>query len=302
VATPTAVGIDDDFAAGEAGVALRATDDEFTGGVDEELGVLGKKLGGEDLLDDVLNEERLDGLVRDVGGVLRGDDDVDDLGGDAVHVADGDLGLRIGAKPFYFAALADLGELSAEAVSKDDRSGHEFLGLVGGEAEHQTLVAGALLGGLFTIGLFGVDALSDVGGLGGEVVIDENGVGVEDVVVVGVTNVADGVADDLFDVESLVDGLGLTGLFVLELRDGDFTTDHDDVGLNERFAGDAAGLIISQASIEDAVGDEIGDFVWVTFANGLGGENKCISHRDRGSEQRHSLWLRQAEYQHILIS
>jgi len=63
VTTPTTVGIDDDLTAGETGVALRATDDELAGGVDEELGLLGEQLRGQHLLDDVLDEERLDGFV-----------------------------------------------------------------------------------------------------------------------------------------------------------------------------------------------------------------------------------------------
>jgi hypothetical protein len=95
----------------------------------------------------------------------------------------------------------------------------------------------------------GVHALGDVGALDGEVVVDEDLVGVEDVVVVHVADAADGVADDLADVDDLVDGLGGAELLVLELRDGDFTTDDDDIALHEGLAGDAAlRSILRQAS------------------------------------------------------
>ena len=45
----------------------------------------------EDFLNDVLDQVALDLRVRDVGGVLRGDDDIDDLDRLAVDVADGNL-------------------------------------------------------------------------------------------------------------------------------------------------------------------------------------------------------------------
>ena len=48
--THTAVGVDDDLAAGEAGVAVRTTDDELAGGVDVPDGVLGDPALGQRLL------------------------------------------------------------------------------------------------------------------------------------------------------------------------------------------------------------------------------------------------------------
>ena len=51
-----AVGVDDDLAAGEASVAHRAADDEAPGGVDEVLGVGIEQVGGDDRLDDVLDD------------------------------------------------------------------------------------------------------------------------------------------------------------------------------------------------------------------------------------------------------
>src|SRR4029077_474799 len=47
MASHTTVGINDDLAAREAGVAHRATDDEASGGIDVVLGVLVKELGGD---------------------------------------------------------------------------------------------------------------------------------------------------------------------------------------------------------------------------------------------------------------
>ena len=88
VTAHAAVAVDDDFTAGEARVTLRTADDEFAGGVDEVLGVLGEHVLRQDLLDDLLDAEFFDLGMADVGGVLGGDDDVDDAGGLAVDVFD----------------------------------------------------------------------------------------------------------------------------------------------------------------------------------------------------------------------
>jgi hypothetical protein len=60
VTAHAAVGVDDDLAAGQAGVALRPADDEFAGRVDQVLGVLGQQVLRQDLLDDLLDAELLD--------------------------------------------------------------------------------------------------------------------------------------------------------------------------------------------------------------------------------------------------
>ena len=48
-----------------------------------------------------------------------------------------------------------------------------------------------------------------------------------------------------------------------------FTRDYNTVALDERFAGDAAELILFEACVENAVGNIIGNFVGVTFAHRL---------------------------------
>ena len=65
VTAHAAVGVDDDLAAGQAGVAHGAADHKAAGGVDVVLGVLVEQLRGENGLDDVL---------EDVGAQLFGGD------------------------------------------------------------------------------------------------------------------------------------------------------------------------------------------------------------------------------------
>ena len=55
-----AVAVDDDLAAGQAGVALRPADDETAGRVDQILGFPVEHLGREHLLDDFLDDEIAD--------------------------------------------------------------------------------------------------------------------------------------------------------------------------------------------------------------------------------------------------
>ena len=259
-----AVAVDDDLAAGEAGVALRAADDEAAGGIDEELRLVGQQALGQHLPDDVLDAELLDVGVLGVGGVLRGNDHVRDGDRLAVLVDDRHLRLGVGTQPRARAALADLRELAAEAVREHDRRRHQLGRVVAGVAEHQALVAGALLGGLLALGLAGIDALGDVGRLLGHQQVDEHLVGVEHVVVVDVADFADRRPGDLLEVE-------------LRFR-RDFAADHDHVRLDERLTGDPAVLVDGEAGVEHRVGNRVGDLVRMAFADGLRREDESIGH------------------------
>ena len=88
-------------------------------------------------------------------------------------------------------------------MRKHDGRRHQFRRFVARVTEHQSLVAGALFGGLLAFSFAGVHALRDVGRLPGDDVHDENFVGVKHVVVVHVTDFADGVARELFDGSTL---------------------------------------------------------------------------------------------------
>jgi len=57
VTAHAAVAVDDDFATGQAGIALRTADDEATCGVDEKLSLLVEQMSGQHLLDDFLGDE-----------------------------------------------------------------------------------------------------------------------------------------------------------------------------------------------------------------------------------------------------
>ena len=109
VTAHAAVAVDDDFASGQAGVALRSADDEFARRVDQILGVFGQQAGRKNLFDQVVDDEFFDSGVGDTFSVLCGNNHRGDFFRLAVDVAHGDLRFRVRTEPWGFAALADLG-------------------------------------------------------------------------------------------------------------------------------------------------------------------------------------------------
>ena len=213
---------------------MRTTDDEVAGGVDEVFGLLGEHVFRQHFFDDLLDAEFFDLGVLHIGRVLSGNHDIDDAGRTTIDILNRHLRLGIRTQPLDLADLADARELAAEAVRVHDRRRHELRRFIASVTKHDALVARTLLGSLFAVRLLGIHTLRDVIGLGGEVIVDEQRVGVEDIVVVGVTNAGDRIADDLLKVDHRANGL------FADLRNGDLTTDHDHIALHKGFAGHAA--------------------------------------------------------------
>src|SRR5690606_27929056 len=110
----------------------------------------------------------------------------------AAFVAAGDLGFRIRTQPRQQAVLACFGLALDQTVREADRRGHQHVGLVAGIAEHQTLVAGALV---FRFGA--VDALGNIYRLLADDVDDAAGGAVETDLRAVVADVDDDVAYQL---------------------------------------------------------------------------------------------------------
>lgn len=223
MATHAAVGVHNNFAAGQPAIALGTADHEFAGGIDQEFGLAGKKIGRKNLFDHFIDTKFFNGRVFDALRMLGGDDDVGDGDRLTVLVNDRDLTFGIRPQPVDRAGFPKPGEFASESVGKHDGGGHQFRSFIACKAEHEPLVACTLLSGFFAFSFPSVNALGDVGGLGGEVVVDEDAIRVKDVVVVDVADATDGLANDFVDVDSGADGLET------ELGNGDFAAHHDHV-------------------------------------------------------------------------
>ena len=176
-----------------------------------------------------------------------------------VLVAERALALRVGAQPRQLAVLAHFGLLLDQAVRVDDRRRHEAVGLDRRVAEHEALVAGALL-----FRCLAVDALGDVLRLLAEAVQHGARVAVETLVRVVVTDLEDGLTHDVLDLDHGVRR--------------DLAGDDHHAGLRHRLAGDAAARLLRQDRVEDRVRDLIGHLVRMPFRHGLRREQIRLAH------------------------
>ena len=194
-----------------------------------------EKVSRDDLLDNLLLDFLSELLSGDFLSVLSGNDNSVDTERNhsttVLLVLNSDLGLGIGSEPREGAGATSDSHSSVQLVGKHDSEGHELLGLVGGITEHDTLVTGtnALEGTV-------VETLSNIRGL--LLNSDKNvaGLVVEALGGVVITNLLNGLTDDLLVVDL---GLG-----------GNFTKDHDHTGLGRSLASNLGERILSQASIE----------------------------------------------------
>jgi hypothetical protein len=84
--------------------------------------------------------------VLDLGCVLGGQHDGVDARWPAIRIVlDRDLALGVRTQPRQHALLAQLRLTLHEPMREHDRHRHELAGFVDGEAEHQPLIAGALV-------------------------------------------------------------------------------------------------------------------------------------------------------------
>ena len=250
-----AVGVDDDLAAGQAGVAVGTADDEIARRIDQPFGLLRHHAGRQDLqrigLDDGLDIRRRQAVL-----VLMRHQDLEDARGQAVFVQHRDLRLGIGFKA-VFADVASRGQAVENIVRPLQRRRGQFGGLAGGVAEHDALVAGA-----FVLVATGIDAHGDVGGLGMQVagIVGHRPVKA----LLGVANIPHGVPDLVFKATDNVADLFVAGAA--------FARQDDTIGGDHGLARNARFGILAQEGVDHDVGDAVGNLVGVTFGDAFAGE------------------------------
>ena len=260
----TAVGVNDDFPSGQTGVSVWSSDDEYACRVDVVLDFVMEECKhflavylflhprDEDVDDIVLDDFQHRFLVLVEIIVLRGDDDgVYALRYALVRIFDRHLALGVGAQVGHDLSLFPyLGQRAHDEVRQVQRDGHVVLGLVGGVAEHHSLVAGTLV---FLIAA--VNATADVAALfvdGGK---DAAAVAVELVFRLCVANLIDGFSRD---------GLKVDIGFGAHLS-------HDDhlSGGYKRLDSRAGTVVVGKKLVEQCVAYLVGYFVGMPFRNGF---------------------------------
>ena len=152
------------------------------------------------------------------------------------------LRLSIRTKKRQRPILPHLRQPHRQLMRQRNRRRHQLLILITSIPKHHSLVAGAA----------GVDAHGDVAGLFVDAGDDGAGVAVEAVESVVVADGLHGAADYVLKIDV---GFG-----------GDFSGDDDEASRGKGLAGDAAERIFGEASIENGVGNLIGDFIGMAFS------------------------------------
>ena len=255
-----AVGVDDDLAAGQAGVRLRAADDEAAGGVDEVAGVAIEQLGRDGRADDELDHVRAQLGHVHFRRVLRAEHDgVHAHGAVLLVVLDRDLRLAVGPQIVHQPLLTHGSQALGQLVGKRDGQRHELRRLVAGETEHHALVARAVVeravAGLLALERL-VHAEGDVRALLVDVRDDGAGLAVKAVLCAVVADLAHGLAHDLRDVHVAVGR--------------DLAHDVHDAGRDRALAGDAAVRVLRQNGVKDRVGHLVADLVGMSLRDGFG--------------------------------
>ena len=237
-----AVGVDDDLAPRQPGVAVRPADHELAGRVDVPDRGVGQPALGQHLADVGLAHRPHRARVHVLVEMLGREHQARDLDRLAAGIAQRQLRLGVRPEPRLRAALAHLRQPAQHGVGIVDRRRHQLRGLVGRVAEHDPLVARALL-----LAVGGVDALGDVLGLAVDVVVDPERRPVEALLLVA--DVAHALAHDLLDPRQHV------------ARPPHLAADHHPVGRREGLAGDPRLRIDVEEGVEHRIGDPVADLV-----------------------------------------
>ena len=253
----SAVGIDDDFAAGQAGIAHRAADGEAAGRIDQESGILVHQLGRNGFADHLINDGGGKRLMADFGRVLGRNDDRIDANGLVPVVLDRHLTLSVRAQPRQFLTPARLRKAARDAVRQRDGHGHHLGRFIAGKAEHHALIAGADVHIAHTAPFQRVvNTHGDIRALTMHRRQHGTGMAVKAVFGAVIADIADHFANDI--VHSIVGG------------GGHLAHHHHNAGCRAGFAGHAGIRILRQNRVEHRVADLVADFVGMSFRNGFG--------------------------------
>lgn len=167
-------------------------------------------------------------------------------------VLDSDLGLGVGSEPWQASISAGSRHSGVELVCQLKGQGEQLWGLIGGISEHDTLIASTELLECLLI----VEALSDIWRLLLNGNQNVTGLVVEALCGVVVSDVLNGLTDDLLVIDTCLGG--------------DFSKDHNHTSLGGSLASNLGKRVLCQASVEDSIRDLISDLIGVPLSYRLG--------------------------------
>ena len=248
-----AIGVDNDLAAGQTGIAVGPADDEAAGRIDVELVVRAHPAFGQHFFD-IRPDDGPDVLLRQALDMLGGNHDRRGPHRLAAFIFKGYLALGVGASSGCLPAWRASAMSCRILMRKVDRRRHENIGLAAGITEHYALIAGP-----FVLVAGGIDTHRDVGRLVMNQDIDLGVLPMEPVLLVA--DLANAATSRLFE--------HLMGHMI---RSAHLAGEHHLVGRGQRFDRNPRIRVGGQISVDDGIGNAVAHLVGMTLRHGLAGE------------------------------
>ena len=172
----------------------------------------------------------------------------------AVNILQSHLAFGVGTEPWLVAGVAGVGHGAQDAVGQVNRRRHQHVGLAASVAEHDALVAGALV-----LVVAGIDALGDVARLGMDIDVDLGVTPME--AVLFVADIADRFSGGAFQVV-VGDAVGAA----------DLAGKDDLIGGDQGLHGDPRFGLGAEIEVNHRVGHPVADLVGMPFGNRLTGK------------------------------
>ena len=246
----SAIGIHDDLAAGHSAIALGAAHHELAGGIDQKMAAVVQKFLRNGLPDHFLDDPVPDGVVGDIILMLGRHDHRIHPHRAPVPVFHGNLGFAVRAQERQDPFAAHLGKTLGQPVRKGYRHRHQFGGFPAGIAEHDALIARALL---LEQAFPGGHALGNIRRLPPQRNKDRAAVAIKTHGAVVVSYIQNNATDQSGDIN-----LGSRG---------HFAGDHRHLRRNQRLARHPRPGILGQYGIQNRVGNLIAHLVRMAFGH-----------------------------------
>ena len=253
------IGVYDDLTSGQTTVSVRSSDNETASRVDEELGVCIYHVSWKDRIEDIFLDILMDLFLRYFFTMLSGQNNCLQTDRFAVLIIfNSNLSLSVRTKIRKSTIFTNVGQSLGQFVSQRDGIRHQLRSFVGCVTKHHTLVSSTNCFQLAVIHqmLFSFQGLvnthSNVCGL----LIDCGDhctvVSIKAIFSSGISNLADGVTDDLLDIYI---SLG-----------GDLTHNKYQTGGCACLACNTAHGVLCHKSVKDSIGNLVTDLVRMSFS------------------------------------